>query len=95
MEPTEPANEPNPELDASKLVRVFASGVLPEAELAKGLLESTGIPVLMKGEGEGVYKAGAVYLWVFEQDEAAARELLDEAASGALAAEAGESDTTD
>jgi hypothetical protein len=85
-------DEPNPELDASKLVRVFTSGSLPEAELAKGLLESAGIPVLMKGEGEGVYKTGAVYLWVFEQDEAAARELLAEAASGTLAAETDSAD---
>ena len=76
----------NPELDSSKLVRVFATASHPEAEVAKGLLEAAGIPVLMKGEGEGVYRAGPLYLWVFDADETEARTLLQEAASGELAA---------
>ena len=48
----------------SELVRVYASGNTFDGELTKGRLEAEGIPVMIKGEGEGPYRAGPVDLWV-------------------------------
>jgi hypothetical protein len=58
------------------LVRVYASGNPFDGELTKGRLEAEGIPVMMKGEGEGPYRAGPVYLWVPAEREADARAVL-------------------
>ncbi len=64
---------------SGRLVRVFAAQAIPEALLAKGLLASEGIPVFSKGESEGPYRMGPVYLWVPEELEIQARLLLEEA----------------
>ena len=53
-------------------------------ELMKGRLEAEGISVMMKGEGEGPYRTGPVYLWVPE-DEERARAVVDAVDSGAFA----------
>jgi phage major head subunit gpT-like protein len=45
----------------------------------KGLLEAEGIPVAMKGESEGPYRMGPVYLWVPEALEAQARLIIEDA----------------
>jgi hypothetical protein len=60
----------------SDLVRVYASGNPFDGELTKGRLEAEGIPVMMKGEGEGPYRAGPVDLWVPAEREADARAVL-------------------
>ena len=51
----------------------------------KGRLEADGIPVMLKGEGDGPYRMGAVYLWVPKEFEAQARTLIDAVESGAFA----------
>jgi hypothetical protein len=58
------------------LVRVYASGNPFDGELTKGRLEAEGIPVMLKGEGGGPYRAGPVYLWVPAEREADARAVL-------------------
>ena len=76
-----------PPMDASappsgRLVLVLTAARIPEGMLAKGLLESEGIPVMAKGEGEGPYRMGPVYLWVPEEYEIQARMILEEAREG-------------
>ncbi len=66
-------------------VRVYVSSNAFDGLLTKGHLEAEGITVLMKGEGEGPYRTGAVYLWVMPTDEAAAREIIRAIESGAYA----------
>ena len=67
------------------LVRVYASGNAFDGQLTKGRLETEGIDVLIKGEAEGPYRAGPVYLWVAPEDEARAREIIEEIQAGAYA----------
>lgn len=64
-------------------IRVFATGNAFDGQLMKGRLEAEGIPVMMKGEGEGPYRAGPVYLWVAPEDVSRAREIIDAIAAGA------------
>ena len=71
--------------DPEALVRVYASGNAFDGLLTKGHLEAEGITVLMKGESEGPYRAGPVYLWVTQGDEARAREVIRAIESGAYA----------
>ena len=56
-----------------------------EAEITKGRLEAEGIPVHLKGVGEGPYPAGPNQLFVPSTFEAQARRVLGEIASGSLA----------
>lgn len=66
-------------------VYITAVGNITDAYLLKGRLEAEGIsPVLVKGEGEGPYPAGAAYLWVPEHLEAKARALLRAIEEGAI-----------
>ena len=67
---------------AGRLVQVFATTSIPEGLLARSLLESEGIPVVTKGESEGPYRVGPVYLLVPEELEVQARLLLAEVRSG-------------
>jgi hypothetical protein len=64
-------------------VRVYASGNLFDGQLTKGHLEAEGIIVMMKGEGEGPYRTGPVYLWVAPEDEERARVIIQEVETGA------------
>jgi hypothetical protein len=66
-------------------VRVYVSGNTFDGLLTKGHLEAEGIAVLMKGEGEGPYRAGPVYLWVMPDDEGHARAIIRAIESGAYA----------
>jgi hypothetical protein len=66
-------------------VRVYSTGNAFDGELTKGRLEAEGITVMMKGEAEGPYRAGPVYLWVARDDEERARAIIDAIASGAYA----------
>jgi hypothetical protein len=59
-----------------ELVRVLTTSSVPEGEIAKGLLEDEGIPVLLKGEGEGPYRMGPVHLFVPAELEVQARLIL-------------------
>ena len=58
------------------MVRVYSTSRIFEGELTKGRLEDEGIPVLLKGEGEGPYRTGPVYVLVPVEFEARAREVL-------------------
>lgn len=59
------------------LVQVYATGSVTDGYLVKGRLEAEGIPVLMKGEGEGPYRLGPAYLWVPGSLEVQARMILE------------------
>ena len=72
---------PEPSTPSSRLVMLFGTGSIPEGLLVKGLLESEGIPVQMKGEAEGPYRMGPVSLWVPEAFEVQARMILEEVSS--------------
>lgn len=69
----------------AELVRVWASGDAIEGELMRARLEAEDVAVVLKGEGEGPYRVGPVYLFVSSDDEARARAVLDAVASGAYA----------
>jgi Putative prokaryotic signal transducing protein len=56
-----------------------------EGHLLRGRLEAEGIPVLVKGEGEGPYRMGPLYLWIHEENEIRARLILAEVEGGSLA----------
>lgn len=79
------------------LVRVWSAPSIPEGEIARSRLEDEGIPVLVKGEGEGPYRMGPVHLYVPAALEVQARMVLDvpmqpvtDDELAALAEEAGE-----
>ena len=40
---------------------------------------------MVKGDGDGPYRAGPVYVWVPAEDEAAARAVVEAVSSGAYA----------
>jgi hypothetical protein len=67
--------------ESAELVLVFSTASIPEGLLVRGLLESDGIPVQVKGESEGPYRMGPVHIWVPAAFEVQARLLLEEAAS--------------
>jgi Putative prokaryotic signal transducing protein len=59
-----------------ELVRVLTTPSIPEGEIARARLESEGIPVLLKGEGEGPYRMGPIHLLVPADVEVQARLVL-------------------
>jgi hypothetical protein len=64
---------------SDEFVNVLTTSSVVEGELARGRLESEGIPALLKGEGlDAPYPTGPVYLSVPASFEARARELLEE-----------------
>jgi hypothetical protein len=72
---------------SGRLVLVFTGTSIPEGLLARSILESDGIPVFVKGESEGPYRLGPVYLWVPEEFEVQAGVLLADAVATASTAE--------
>jgi hypothetical protein len=64
------------------LVSVLLTQSWVEAELTKGRLEAEGIPVHLKGEGEGPYPTGPSELFVPLQFEARARRIIEQIDSG-------------
>lgn len=68
-----------------RLVRVFASPDTVAGEMMRGRLEAEGITAMLKGDGEGPYRAGPVYVWVAAEDEDAARIVVVAVSSGAYA----------
>ncbi|HYZ12220.1 MAG TPA: DUF2007 domain-containing protein [Actinomycetota bacterium] len=64
-------------------VRVLLTQSWVEGEIAKGRLESEGIPVDLKGEGrEGPYPVGKAEVFVPSRFEAQARRILEQIESG-------------
>ena len=72
------------------MVRVFTATSIPEGVVARSLLESEGIPVIVKGESEGPYRLGPVFLWVPEEFEVQAGVILAEVTSTPGGLSAGE-----
>ena len=68
-----------------RLARVFASPDPVAGEMMRGRLEAEGITAMVKGDGDGPYRAGPVYVWVPAEDEAAARAVVEAVSSGAYA----------
>jgi hypothetical protein len=66
------------------LVLVYTTPSITDGYLARGRLEAEGIPVMVKGEGEGPYRMGPVHLYVPEEIEVQAAFILDEIRSGRL-----------
>ena len=62
-----------------RLVEVFATLSNPEMEIVKGLLESDGIPVVVKGMSQGPYRMGPSTLFVPEDLEAQALAIIQDA----------------
>ena len=69
-------------------VRVFTTLQVFEGHLTKSRLEDEGIPVLLKGEGEGPYRTGPVHLFVPAELEIQARTLIEAIARGDYAVDA-------
>jgi len=63
---------------------VYTTPSITDGYLARGRLEAEGIPVMVKGNGEGPYRMGPVYLYAPEELEVQALMLLDEIRTGAL-----------
>jgi Putative prokaryotic signal transducing protein len=64
---------------ADEFVNVLTTSSVLEGELARGGLESEGIPVLLKGDRiDAPYPTGPVYVFVPASFEPRARQLLDE-----------------
>ena len=59
-----------------RLVRVLTTASVIEGEIAKGLLEDQGIPVLLKGTTEDPYPVGPAHLFVPAEFETQARLVL-------------------
>lgn len=69
---------------SGSLVLVYTTPSITDGYLARGRLEAEGIPVMVKGEGEGPYRMGPVLLYVPEEIEVQAMFILDEIRSGRL-----------
>jgi hypothetical protein len=68
---------------ADDYVRVLLTPSWVEGEIAKGRLESEGIPVDLKGEGrEGPYPVGQAELFVPSRFEVQARRILEQIQDG-------------
>lgn len=68
-----------------RLVLVHSAPTAAEGHIIRGRLESEGIPVFTKGEGEGPYRLGPSFLWVPEEMEVQARLVLAEILQGGMA----------
>jgi hypothetical protein len=66
------------------LVLIYSTPSITDGYLARGRLEAEGIPVMVKGEGEGPYRMGPVHLYVPEEIAVQAMFILDEIRSGRL-----------
>ena len=71
----------------SDLVQIYATGDQMIAELTRARLEDEGIDVLVKNSmgGSSAYPVGPSYLFVPEEQEAAARAVIAAIESGAYA----------
>ena len=69
-------------------VRVYSTLQVFEGHLTKARLEDEGIPVMLKGEGEGPYRMGPVDVFVPAEFEVAARIVIEAIARGDYAVDA-------
>ncbi len=69
-------------------VLVFSTSQVFVGHLTKARLEDEGIPVLMKGEGEGPYRTGPVHLFVPDELEPQARMVIEAIERGDYAVDA-------
>jgi hypothetical protein len=61
-----------------RFVLVYTAATIPEAMAARGLLESQGLLVETKGELDGPYRFGPIYLFVPDDVKDEAHRLLEE-----------------
>lgn len=66
------------------LVLVHSTRSITDGYLLRGRLEADGIPVVLKGEGEGPYRMGPVHLHVPIEFEVQALMIIEEIRSGRL-----------
>ncbi len=71
-------------------VLVYSAARVLDGQLVKARLEDEGIPVMLKGEGEGPYRLGPVDVYVPAEFEIQARLVLEAIDRGDYAVEAGE-----
>jgi hypothetical protein len=69
---------------SGRFVLVYTTQSIMDGHLVRGRLEADGIPVLVKGEGEGPYRMGPVHVLVPTELEVQARLIIDEIRSGRL-----------
>jgi hypothetical protein len=69
---------------SGEMVRVYSTQSLTDGYLARGRLEADGIPVVLKGEGEGPYRMGPAHLWVPVELEVQARMIMEDIRRGAV-----------
>ena len=69
---------------SGSLVLVYSTRSITDGYLIRGRLEAEGIPVIIKGEGEGPYRIGPVLLYVPAELEVQALLVLDEMKKGGL-----------
>jgi Putative prokaryotic signal transducing protein len=69
---------------SGRFVLVYTTQSITDGHLVRGRLEADGIPVLVKGEGEGPYRMGPVHVLVPTELEVQARLILDDIRSGRL-----------
>jgi hypothetical protein len=72
------------------LVLVDSTSSVTDGHLLRGRLEADGIPVVLKGEGEGPYRMGPVHVYVPVEFEVQALMLIEEIRSGRLRVRDGE-----
>jgi hypothetical protein len=69
---------------SGSLVLVYSTRSITDGYLIRGRLEADGIPVILKGEGEGPYRMGPVLLYVPAELEVQALLILDEMQKGGI-----------
>ena len=69
---------------SGEMVRVYSTQSLTDGYLARGRLEADGIPVVLKGEGEGPYRMGPAHLWVPVEVEVQARMIMEDIRRGSV-----------
>ena len=69
---------------AGEMVHVYSTTSITDGYLARGRLEAEGIPVFLKGEGEGPYRMGPAHLWVPVELEVQARMTLEDVRRGSV-----------
>ena len=66
------------------LVKVDSTRSITDGYLVRGRLEADGIPVVVKGEGEGPYRMGPVHIFVPVEFEVQALMVIEEIRSGRM-----------
>ena len=79
-----PASEEPSVVFSGEFALVYSTRSITDGYLARGRLEAEGIPVIVKGEGEGPYRMGPVHLLVPTEFEVQARLLIAELRSGRM-----------